>query len=79
MIITYKHYEGGHQVARGEEIARFDLGSSVVLVFEAPKNFEFFINAGDRIKVGQAVGHVKPVAKPVVNYHQKSEQNLKES
>ncbi len=42
---------------RGEKIGGFKLGSSIVLVFEAPA-WEWLANRGDKIKVGQALGKV---------------------
>lgn len=36
----------------------FYLGSTVVLVFEAPSNFEFKLTAGQRIKMGEALGDI---------------------
>ena len=47
------------QTAPGDEVARFKLGSTVVLVFEAER-FQFDVEVGQRVKVGQALGrHVK--------------------
>lgn len=54
-------------VKKGEEIAGFKMGSTVVLVFEAPvwkaredgtmsSDFNFCIRAGDKIRVGEAIG-----------------------
>ncbi|EAU34287.1 phosphatidylserine decarboxylase proenzyme 1, mitochondrial precursor [Aspergillus terreus NIH2624] len=75
---TYLHASrtlGGHPLQRGEEMGGFQLGSSIVLVFEAPmgtrKSFDagweegkreggwnWSIEKGQRIKVGQKLGYV---------------------
>lgn len=48
----------GQPLIKGEEMGGFCLGSTVVLVFEAPYNFDFFVSAGQKIKVGQKLGDV---------------------
>lgn len=57
---------GGHPVPKGMEIGGFNLGSTVVLVFEAPApgpdgkgGFRFTVERGQYIKVGEALGVVE--------------------
>ncbi|VDP50446.1 unnamed protein product [Soboliphyme baturini] len=44
---------------KGEKIGEFNFGSSVVLVFEAPSDFQFTVHPGQRIKYGQPLGGVR--------------------
>jgi phosphatidylserine decarboxylase len=46
---TYRHASrtlGGHPLQRGEEMGGFQLGSSIVLVFEAPLGTRKSVDAG---------------------------------
>ncbi|KAK4453125.1 phosphatidylserine decarboxylase-domain-containing protein [Podospora aff. communis PSN243] len=60
---------GGHALRRGEEMGGFQLGSTIVLVFEAPvaekdesgrvrKGWSWNVEKGQKLKVGQALGRV---------------------
>ena len=49
----------GFQLSKGEEVGGFKLGSTVVLVFEAPDNFRFDLEVGQKIKMGESLGHFK--------------------
>ena len=49
---------GGKALRHGDEMGGFYLGSTVVLVFEAPVNFQFKVSAGETVKMGQALGEI---------------------
>ena len=60
---------GGHPITKGSEIGGFQLGSTVVLVFEAPAanpddppgkgGFRFYVKPGQKVKMGEALGVVE--------------------
>lgn len=47
---------GGYPMNKGNQIGGFKLGSTIVLVFEAPDNFKFNLQLGQKVKLGQALG-----------------------
>ena len=49
---------GGQPLATGEEMGGFLLGSTIVLVFEAPDHFHFDAKPGEKIRMGEALGDV---------------------
>lgn len=54
---------GGHALRRGDEMGGFQLGSTIVLVFEAPaeegkKGWEWMVEKGQKVQMGQALGRV---------------------
>lgn len=52
---------GGHALKRGEEMGGFALGSSIVLVFEAPAGdgWKWVVENGQKVKYGEALGYVQ--------------------
>jgi len=60
-VFTERSYDNvspllkGIPVHRGEELGGFQMGSTVVLVFEAPKDFKFNIKPHQKINVGQPI------------------------
>lgn len=46
------------ELEKGDLIGQFNMGSTIVLLFEAPKNFKFNIQPGQKIYVGQPIGSV---------------------
>lgn len=49
----------GKPLRPGEEMGGFCLGSTIVLVFEAPREFEFKVRPGEKVKVGQRLGDIR--------------------
>ncbi|KAI9503185.1 phosphatidylserine decarboxylase-domain-containing protein, partial [Coemansia spiralis] len=59
--LSYKAFSprlGGVPLQKGQEVGGFRLGSTVVLVFSAPKSFKFNVEPDQRVKMGQALGYV---------------------
>ena len=51
-------YSTGYLSKRGDSIGNFLLGSSIVLIFSAPKNFQFAVQPGQKVQHGQALGYI---------------------
>jgi phosphatidylserine decarboxylase len=41
---------------KGQHVGLFNLGSTIVLVFEAPEGFRFDVQPGQRVFMGEAIG-----------------------
>ena len=63
----YTESHGGHPIhlLKGVEVGAFNLGSSVVLVFEAPSTFEFVIRPNQKIRLGAALGDIRTPVIPI--------------
>ncbi|KAL0858496.1 hypothetical protein ABMA27_012362 [Loxostege sticticalis] len=46
---------GQVNLKKGELFGQFNMGSTIILLFEAPRDFKFEFAAGDRVLVGQAL------------------------
>lgn len=46
----------GYPLKKGQEVGGFKFGSSIILVFEAPKNFTFDLKINQKVKMGQSLG-----------------------
>jgi phosphatidylserine decarboxylase len=44
------------QLTKGQLVGDFNLGSTIVLLFEAPDGFTFTMKPGQRLKYGQGIG-----------------------
>jgi len=51
-------YSTGYLLKRADPVGNFLLGSSVVLVFSAPKTFQFVVEPGQKVEYGEALGFV---------------------
>ncbi len=52
----------GQPLRPGQEMGGFRLGSTIVLIYEAPPTFKFVIQAGQKLKVGEKIGDVPKLA-----------------
>ncbi|XP_051751770.1 phosphatidylserine decarboxylase proenzyme, mitochondrial isoform X2 [Ctenopharyngodon idella] len=53
--VTNNNQEGV-SMRKGEHLGEFNLGSTIVLLFEAPRDFTFNLQAGQKIRFGEPLG-----------------------
>lgn len=46
------------QLNKGELLGQFNMGSTIVMIFEAPKNFKFNLKTGQTIQLGEPIGNL---------------------
>lgn len=56
----------GQPLLKAQEMGGFCLGSTIVLVFEAPQNFTFTVKDGQKVKVGEPLGDLADNIIPAV-------------
>ncbi|XP_040272396.1 phosphatidylserine decarboxylase proenzyme, mitochondrial isoform X2 [Bufo bufo] len=56
MSYVTNNNQDGIVMRKGEQLGEFNLGSTIVLIFEAPKDFTFNLKAGQKIHFGEAMG-----------------------
>ncbi|XP_028565926.2 phosphatidylserine decarboxylase proenzyme, mitochondrial isoform X2 [Podarcis muralis] len=54
-FVSNNNHEG-IPMRKGEHLGEFNLGSTIVLIFEAPKDFNFYLKPGQKIRFGEALG-----------------------
>ena len=53
-------WKDGAEVKKGEYFGEFNLGSTIVLIFEAPQHFKFSLGGeGSSVKVGEAITNME--------------------
>jgi len=54
-VITNDDGQSVH-VTKGEMFGEFNLGSTIVLIFEAPNNYKFSVEPGQKVQYGKSIG-----------------------
>ncbi|KTW27405.1 phosphatidylserine decarboxylase [Pneumocystis carinii B80] len=55
---TFSDFLKGYPLRIGQQMGGFNFGSTIILIFEAPQDFEFLVSEGSRILMGQCLGRV---------------------
>ena len=53
----HKHYRQPWEIPAGDRVGTFELGSTIVMAFEAP-TFHWLVEPGTKVKMGQPIGYV---------------------
>jgi phosphatidylserine decarboxylase len=54
-VVLDENIKPAAKIATGAEIGRFELGSTVVYIFEAPSSFSWKVSPGQSIRLGQTI------------------------
>lgn len=53
-----KKYTQEIQLEKGQEVGKFKVGSTIVLIHEIPPNFQFDIEVGQKVRYGDIFGKI---------------------
>lgn len=53
-----KKYANEIQLEKGQEVGKFKVGSTIVLIHEIPSNFKFNIKVGQKVRYGDIFGKI---------------------
>ena len=56
---TFDQKKMEHQAKKGEEFGVFNAGSTIVMIFEAPKDMQWKVKVGDIVKVGDRIINIE--------------------
>lgn len=70
--VHHRDYTQDIYLRRGEEIGKFRLGSTVVLVFEAPSDFKWQVEPGEKVRMGNPLGYSEQVSDEKIKFSEKA-------
>ena len=54
--------EGAVHLQKGQQLGRFNLGSTIVLLLELPKDSQVHVEAMQKVKYGQPIATTRPAS-----------------